>query len=415
MHSEAKGNTLSRRDLFAAPAFAASALAAPPARGFLFRARGSAGFLGGGEKTAFLRADGSALRVYDFGRPTHMGWGPYAFFRDGRALLLSIEMTDDWKTKPFQVYYPNSRTHLWICDLRSGKLTEIAHKERIAPFYQPAALLPSEDRLLVTVSIQGKEVLYSMDLDGAHARRLTDPGEYVYGIAASPDGRRLAFHANYRIATMNTDGGGRVEVAGERGQLHFGPQWSPDGQWLCWQVCEPKTDPGHDWSDLWIGRPGGGDNRRLTNGMSLWFAASYGKPDNPGGGSNVPKWSPDGTEIVFARRSAGAKPPWEFQNARPDTTHFNRDFKPESAHGGTQLCAIESRSSRIRELTPATEGTWDFRGEWSPDGKQLLFCRAGIGENPAICVILGDGSAAKMLTRGIDGQGADHPRWLPRG
>ena len=60
---------------------------------------------------------------------------------------------------------------------------------------------------------------------------------------------------------------------------------SPDGEWVLFQVCDPAADPGHDWSDIWIGRPDGSENRALTQGEAAWFAASYGPPDNPGGGS----------------------------------------------------------------------------------------------------------------------------------
>ena len=321
---------------------AAAASAAAPAPALLFRARGTGGMFGGGDRTGYIRADGSGFRVLDFGRPNQTGWGPYAYFKDGRrVLLLSIEMTPEWKTQPFHVFYPNSKTHLWIYDTVSEKLSEIAVKDRVAPFYQPAALMPSEDRLLITASIQGKEILHMIDLDGGNPRPLTKPGEYVYGIALSPDGKRVAFHADYRIVTMNLDGTGRTEVAGEKGLLHFGPRWSPGGDWLCYQVCDSKKDPGHDWSDVWIARPGGGERKQLTREYGSWFAASYGKPDNPGGGSNMPAWSPDGREIVFNQRAAGSQPPWKYNAGRVDTNHFNRDFEPGQARGGSHLAAID--------------------------------------------------------------------------
>lgn len=400
---------MTRRALLASVSAAA---AAKPEPAFLFRVRGTGGMFGGGDRTGFLRAGGTGFRVLDFGRPNQTGWGPYAFFRDGRrVLLLSIEMTPEWKTQPFHVFYPNSRTHLWIHDTVSETLTEIATKDRVAPFYQPAALLPSEDGLLITASIQGKEILHRIDLDGSHPRPLTKPGEYVYGIALSPDGRRVAFHADYRIVTMKLDGSDRIEVAGERGLLHFGPRWSPNGDWLCYQVCDSKNDPGHDWSDVWIARPDGRERRALTRGYEAWFAASYGKPDNPGSGSNMPAWSPDGREIVFNRRAPGSLPPWKYHVGRADTNHFNRDFLPLQARGGSQLAAISISSGAIRAITPAVEGRWDFRGEWSRDGR-LLFCRAGIGENPAIWIVNRNGSAEKRLTDGVEGRGADHPRWL---
>lgn len=388
----------------------AAAMRAVRPRGFLFRARGPSGFLGAGDRTAHLRTDGTGWRVYEFNRPNEIGWGVSGFFDGRRALVTSIERNPDWDTKSFYEYYARSQTHIWILDVATGKITEIAQHDRVAPFYQVAALLPNEKGLLVTASINGKEVLYRIDLDGKRPRALTGPDEYVYGVALSPDATRVAFHANYRIQTMNVDGASRKEVAGERGMIYFGPQWSPNGDWLSYQVCDGKLDPGHDWSALWIARPDGSERRRLTQDAELWFGASYGSRDNPGGGSNIPRWSPGG-ELLFARRLPGAKVPWEFQANRPDTTHFNRDFKPELARGGTHLCAVDPSNGRVREVTPATEGQWDFRGEWSSDGRSILFCRAGVGENPAIW--LAEGSRAHFLTRGINNRGADHPRWLP--
>ena len=406
---------ITRRSLFPSAAAPLLSAAVPKQeQSFLFRARGPAGLFGGGERTALMRTDGSGLKVFDFTKPNHSGWGVYAFFRDGRALLLSIERNPDWDTKAFQEFYAKSRTHLWICDLKSGRLTEIADKDRVAPFYQPAALLPSEDRLLVTASINGKEVLHAIDLDGRNPRPLTSPDEYVYGVALSPDAKRVAFHANYRIVGMNIDGTGRVDVAGKRGMLYFGPQWSHDGQWLSFQVCDGRKDPGHDWSDVWIARPDGRDATALTNGYGAWFAASYGKPDNPGSGSNIPKWSPNG-HLLYNRRLPDSRPPWKYNPHRPDTNHFNRDFLPDQARGGSELWAVDVRTRKHQRITTPGAGLWDFRGEWSPDGRRILHCRAAVGANPSLRVVDRDGRNGRHLTDGIDGYGADHPRWIPAG
>jgi hypothetical protein len=55
---------------------------------------------------------------------------------------------------------------------------------------------------------------------------------------------------------------------------------------------------------------------------------------------------------------------------------------------------------------------WEFRASQSPDGNQIVFCRATTGEPPAIWVMDNDGGNARALTRGIEDQGADHPRWI---
>lgn len=144
----------------------------------------------------------------------------------------------------------------------------------------------------------------------------------------------------------------------------------------------------------------------------MWFAATYGNPTNRGGGSNLPAWTPDG-QILFPRRSPGAKVPWEYQTNRPDVDHFNRDFKPEAARGGVQINRINPAAGRINSLTPETPSVWDFRASASDDGKSIVFCRAETGGVPGLWVMDADGRHARLLTRGIDDKGADHPRWLP--
>jgi hypothetical protein len=176
--------------------------------------------------------------------------------------------------------------------------------------------------------------------------------------------------------------------------------------------CLSGSDPGHDWADVCVGRADGSEHRVLTSGQSMWFAATYGDAKTRGSGSNVPAWTKDGW-ILLPRRSKDAKVPWEYRVNQPDLDHFNRDYRPDLARGGTQICKLEPSSKRIGELTPSVEGVWDFRASQATDGT-IAFCRAKTGEAPAIWVMDKDGNNLRMITKGIDDQGADHPRWIPR-
>lgn len=392
---------LSRRALFA--------LAVPSPR-FYFTARGSNGVRNAGSRLGQQSIDGTGLRFPDFQLPDHIGWLPYCFFRDGRrAVLLSTELIPGWQLKSFDEYYPKSTTHLWLYDMDSGKRTELALRERLSSFLAPCVLMPGEERIAVTAIIDGKQRLFTMDLDGRDPQPISAANENVYGVSLSPDGKRFAYHADYRIVTIHTDGSGRREVNGAKGQLMFGTSWSPEGDWVLYQICLPKSDPAHDWSDIWIGRPDGSENRALTEGNAAWFGASYGPKHNPGSGSNMPLWTRRG--ILFAERSPGSKTPWEFQPQRRDTDHFNRDYLPELARGGTRITLLEPQTGKKRGLTEFTEGRWDFRMTPSANGDLVLFCRAQMGENPAIWVMDHDGRNPRFLNRGFNGQGADHPRW----
>ena len=105
---------------------------------------------------------------------------------------------------------------------------------------------------------------------------------------------------------------------------------------------------------------------------------------------------------------------WEFQPQRPDVDHFNRDYKPELARGGTEICRLDPGDGSCEPLTRNEPGVWNFRAIESPDGRWIAFCRAATGEVPALWVMNSDGSQPRQLTRGWQDKGADHPQWLAR-
>ncbi|MGO8676339.1 MAG: TolB family protein [Limisphaerales bacterium] len=368
-------------------------------------------------RTALINSDGSGLRYLDFKVPDQVTWQPGPFLSDGRRVIfLSMEARRDGPGRPFAEYYHKTPTHLWLYDLDRDSLTEIATRDRLAVFYTPA-LLVSDERLLVQVVRDQGGQIYSMNLDGSDAREFTRLGEGLpYGLSLRPDGRRVAYHLaspqGYQIWTSNAEGAERQLVAAHPEHLYFGPNWSPDGQWLLFQDCLFKTDPGHDWCDLCLTRADGTGLRVLTEGQAMWFAATYGPAQNHGGGSNLASWTHDGG-ILFPRRLPGAKVPWKFQPQRPDTDHFNRDFKPEQSRGGVEICRLDPGNQAVTALTEGTPGMWDFRASESPDGRRVAFCRARTGDVPGIWVMDTDGRNPRLLTSGFEGQGADHPRWLP--
>lgn len=367
-------------------------------------------------KTAMMNADGSGLRYFEFDEPNQVTWQPSGFFSDGhRVLFLSMEARRDGPGKPFNEYYHTTPTHIWIHDLDSGSLTEIATKNRMAPFYTPQILIKDE-RILMQVVRNKVAQTFSMNLDGSDAREFTRAGEGMpYGMNLSPDGKRVAYHiaaSSYQIWTSDIDGGNRTLVMSHPDHLYFCPEWSPDGQWLAFQDCQFRQDTGHDWSDLVVCRPDGSEHRLLTKNQSLWFGATYGYPGNRSGGSNVPVWTRDG-KILCSHRLPGSKVAWEYQTKRPDVDHFNRDYKPELARGGTEICRIDPGDGVITKITQSDPPTWDFRQSESSDGKLIIFCRANTGESPAIWVAEPDGQNTRILTKGFNDRGADHPRWLP--
>jgi TolB protein len=160
-------------------------------------------------------------------------------------------------------------------------------------------------------------------------------------------------------------------------------------------------------------RPDGSELKTLTAGQPHWFGATYGSPARRGSGSNMPTWTKDG-EILFSRLLPGARVAWEFQPHRSDTDHFNRDWKPELARGGAEICRLNPKNKSITRLTHCDPPLWDFRPCESPSGKQVAFCRCSVGEMPSLWIMNTHGGAEQFLTHGLNNAGADHPRWLPQ-
>ena len=380
----------------------------PPSNRLFFVSKG---------KTGLIHSEGSGLRYLDFQVPNQATWQPTGFFSDGhRVLLLSMEPRRDGPGRPFDQYYTQTPTHIWIHNLDNGSLEEIATKDRMAVFYTPQLLI-SDDRILMQVAKNGSGQIFSMNLDGSDAREFTRLGEgFPYGLSLSPDRRRVAFHlatgGGYEIWVGDLEGKQKRKVAARNGHIYFAPAWSPDGEWLAFQDCEPGKDPGHDWSDVCVCRPDGTEFRSLTEGSAMWFGATYGNAAHRGGGSNVVQWTQEG-HLLFPRRLTDSKVAWEYQPQRPDTDHFNRDYKPELARGGTFLCRLDPKTRETQALTPPTPGIWDFRGSQSQDGREIVFCRAATGEQPTLFVMSSSGGHPREITRGMDNEGLDHPRWLP--
>ena len=365
-------------------------------------------------RLGMIDIDGANQRYPDFDVPGQVSWGYGPQFSDGRRLILSsYEEGKAWEGKV--------RTHLWIYDMEEERIVEeIATRDRPAPFMGCSGLLPGETRLIANPIIDGEQRVWTMNLDGSAPHEVTRAGEgFAYCVTLSPDAQRLAFHATmipdrpgYRIFVTDLEGGNRTEIAGHPDHLYFGPMWSPDGAWLLYQDCHHRTDPGHDWADLCLGRPDGSEHGVIAPDQRQWFATSYGTPETRGGGSNMSTWSPDGASVTFTRAEPGSRTAWPFQAQRPDTDHFNRDYHPEDARGGTSICLLDPFTGDVKALTPYRERVWDFRATWSPDGTCMAFCRAPIGEPAEIWLMDAEGGHQRRLTQGYDDRGADHPVWM---
>jgi eukaryotic-like serine/threonine-protein kinase len=136
--------------------------------------------------------------------------------------------------------------------------------------------------------------------------------------------------------------------------------FSPDGQWVTYVAVPEGT--------LWRSRVDGSERLQLTN--APLFAI-------------LPRWSPDGKQIVFTAGQYGK--PWKI-------------FLVSAQGGATQ----ELLSENLSEMDPT----------WSPDGKRIAFGRLAFGDNKDIEVLDLQTHQVSVLP---GSQGIFSPRWSPDG
>jgi len=366
-------------------------------------------------KIGVIAADGSGERYLDFSAYDKHQWQATKLIMPNQRQM--IVYSQDRPLDPNASFYdPNglkyARTHLWLYDVGQDRLTPT----HVPTLTHAQALTTDGQRLIVTGEPDGgdRTKIFTLDLTGGDRQDLYDAGGFIYGIDVSADGRRMIYHdasAGYAICMVDLDTQEKTILDGEAKYLNFGPCFSPDDRWILYQRCDHAHDAYHMHSDLWLVAPDG-TRRQLTDGQSHWFGTAYGPADNHGGGSNIPTWSPDGRWITYTRLTDGARTAWVHRPDRKDTDHFNCDYEPDQATGGSQICLIDSATGAVTELTEPVDRLWRWRVEWSMQGDRMVYARAAVGQPAELWIMDADGSNRRFLTRGFDGQGADFPQWV---
>ena len=147
----------------------------------------------------------------------------------------------------------------------------------------------------------------------------------------TPDGSSIVFgHGDGRIYVVSTDGS-RLDSISEgsgRYDIDISPSLSPDGSKIAYSTL--RHEIGIFWGrsrhfEIVTSRLDGSDNRRLTENESA---------------DRYPVWSPDGSQIAFAR--------------------------------GTGLFVMSSDGSDVRQIVSLDYGV-ALPPAWSPDGRRLAF------------------------------------------
>lgn len=249
--------------------------------------------------------------------------------------------------------------------------------------------------------------LWIMDADGSN-QRLLIKGFLMYG-AWSPDGKWIVFERGGQIYKVPFVGdsvdGSRIQQLTFQGENFF-PAWSPDGKWIAY---DSNSESPNGMNFIWLMRPDGSEKRRIT------YEPSQGE-------IRMPHWSPGGNKIVHIRYLVGTFSSEIFimdsNGTNPNRLTFNNatDRHPRYSPDGTkivfqsqavgvpQIWLMNADGTGLKQLT--TEG--GFYPSWSPDGRKIVF----IGwtnnsfnsynprQNGTVWVMNADGSNKRQLTYG---------------
>ena len=219
---------------------------------------------------------------------------------------------------------------------------------------------------------------------------------------------RIAFVLGPDIYTMNPDGTEMQQLTnlGSVGGAAFWQSWSPDGKKLVFVEYLPPAFVGQ----LWVMNADGSEQHALLN--------------DPNFSDNAPSFSPDGVLVVFARCELVPEGPCAlFRISASDGSNLTQitrygpvgsgvsDFEPKYSPNGTQivfdsffrggiggaLYLVNADGSNLRELTSPELGGTD--PDWSPDGTKIVFSTHCCNpQNPDLWTINPDGSGLTRIT-----------------
>ena len=259
---------------------------------------------------------------------------------------------------------------------------------------------------IVYVNRQGKKFsLVVADSDGHNEQAVLMQNEPIMSPAWSPDGSHLAYvsfetgHAVVYVQSLYTNQ--RAVVANYRGS-NSAPAWSPDGK----QMAVVLTRDGS--SQIYLVRPDGSGLRRLT------FSGAI---------DTEPDFSPNGQHLLFTSDRGGSaqiyRMPVAGGPAQRMTFDEGTNFSPRHSPDGKGFVFSHLINGRFHisvqdfqtgQMSLLTDGGWEKRPSFAPNGKLILFASEGRGRG-ILATVSSDGRVKQhMFTQSGD---AREPMWGP--
>jgi TolB protein len=245
-----------------------------------------------------------------------------------------------------------------------------------------------------------------MDQDGANHRFLTNGQSIVLTPRFAPNQQSIVYMSYLgRIPSIYVYdiGSGRQRLVVQNVATTFAPRFSPDGRWILFSMATGGN------TDLYRVSSQGGAPQRLTNGPGIDTGGSY---------------SPDGSRIVFESDRSGGQQLYvmnaDGSNQQRISFGGGRYATPVWSPRGDLIAFTRlSGAFRIGVMSPSGGGerlltnAWQDEGpSWAPNGRVLMFYRAGRGSAGKADLWQVDltGQVARRVPTPLDGS---DPGWGP--
>lgn len=297
------------------------------------------------------------------------------------------------------------KSGVWAVDVADGKERRLTPDSLRTGFF---SVSPDGKQFDFVIERGGSiQDLAVMPIVGGAFRTLLAGGGTVFTPYWSPDGSKIAFASdragNIDIFVLDASGGAPRQVEKWPG-YEQDATWSGDGTWLYFM-----SDREAKLADVWKVPAAGGEPARVTHDGSVnGIESRRGVPDlfissigQRKGEFRTSRLAADGSLQVI----------WEKTNSFPQAISPRGDslvVMVDQPNGKTQAMMFPTHGGQGRILLPSSERP----GNWSDDGKSMIYSYRLGGTDHLGVLTLADGSKRRLTTSPDNDAGAE---WTPDG